>query len=388
MNDSVEIQSPPSKKFKQAEIAIETNSDNKDIEKENKPIDEDSPSVDDEVEEKKAPQTPKSNSRPSTATPKSTTGKKRSREEIEANKLERERKKKEKEEKEEQRKLAWAQTLQERELKKKQKEEEKLKREEQRAKEKLEREEKAKILAEEKAKKEEQRAKEKAEREEKLKIQAEEKAKRLQEKEELKRKKEEEKAKEEKKKEEERLAIEAKKKTEQNKFKSFFSSVKKRQITVAKSENTSRWVKFEPRENQSVAPVCYRFLSYEEKNNLEQNLKNQPGSDYFTEIKNRSIYKRTKCQSVIQKDDDCKFINPELEKAMKQGARLKLLQFHRNYRPAFYGTFRKKTKLTGKVPFRKDEKLFDYNFDSDEEWEDEPEDAEEIDQNDEMSGKV
>ena len=47
MNDSVEIQSPPSKKFKQAEIAIETNSDNKDIEKENKPIDEDSPSVDD-----------------------------------------------------------------------------------------------------------------------------------------------------------------------------------------------------------------------------------------------------------------------------------------------------------------------------------------------------
>lgn len=119
MNDSVEIQSPPSKKFKQAEIAIETNSDNKDIEKENKPIDEDSPSVDDgsfirstvvepifggqnftdkltiflvEVEEKKAPQTPKSNSRPSTATPKSTTGKKRSREEIEANKLERERK--------------------------------------------------------------------------------------------------------------------------------------------------------------------------------------------------------------------------------------------------------------------------------------------------------
>ena len=121
MNDSVEIQSPPSKKFKQAEIAIETNSDNKDIEKENKPIDDDSPTVVDgtliflitqtgkfprfilieisraweknlDVEEKKAPQTPKTNSRPSTATPKSTTGKKRTREEIEANKLERERK--------------------------------------------------------------------------------------------------------------------------------------------------------------------------------------------------------------------------------------------------------------------------------------------------------
>ena len=47
MNDSVEIQSPPSKKFKQAEIVVETNSDNKDIEKENKPIGDDPPSVTD-----------------------------------------------------------------------------------------------------------------------------------------------------------------------------------------------------------------------------------------------------------------------------------------------------------------------------------------------------
>ena len=45
MNDSVEIQSPPSKKFKQAEIDVVTNSDNKDIEKENKPIDDDPPTV-------------------------------------------------------------------------------------------------------------------------------------------------------------------------------------------------------------------------------------------------------------------------------------------------------------------------------------------------------
>ena len=61
-----------------------------------------------------------------------------------------------------------------------------------------------------------------------------------------------------------------------------------------------------------------KIMNIEDFDILEQNLKNQPGSDYFAEIKNRSIYKRTKCQSVIQKDDDCKFINPELEKAMKQ----------------------------------------------------------------------
>ena len=63
-------------------------------------------------------------------------------------------------------------------------------------------------------------------------------------------------------------------------------------------------------------------MTFENAGILEQNLKNQPGSDYFTEIKNRSIYKRTKCPSVVQKDDDCKFINPELEKAMKQVSKL------------------------------------------------------------------
>ena len=43
---------------------------------------------------------------------------------------------------------------------------------------------------------------------------------------------------------------------------------------------------------------------------------------------------------------------------------MKLLQFHRNYRPAFYGTFRRKVKLSGRAPYRKDTNCFDYEFDS------------------------
>ena len=55
---------------------------------------------------------------------------------------------------------------------------------------------------------------------------------------------------------------------------------------------------------------------------------------------------------------------PSKEKLIKKGARLKLLQFHRNYRPAFYGTFRKRVKITGRSPYRKDGNCFDYEFDS------------------------
>ena len=43
---------------------------------------------------------------------------------------------------------------------------------------------------------------------------------------------------------------------------------------------------------------------------------------------------------------------------------MKLLQFHRNYRPAYFGTFRKATVLSGRHPFKKDTKLFDYDIDS------------------------
>ena len=47
-----------------------------------------------------------------------------------------------------------------------------------------------------------------------------------------------------------------------------------------------------------------------------------------------------------------------------KGARMKLLQFHRNYRPAFYGTFRRKVKINGRRPYHKDTDCFNYEFDS------------------------
>jgi hypothetical protein len=53
---------------------------------------------------------------------------------------------------------------------------------------------------------------------------------------------------------------------------------------------------------------------------------------------------------------------------------MKLLQFHENYRPPYFGSFRKDSKaISPRAPFRTDHHLFQYDIDSEEEWEDEEE---------------
>ncbi|KNC73361.1 hypothetical protein SARC_14079, partial [Sphaeroforma arctica JP610] len=57
-----------------------------------------------------------------------------------------------------------------------------------------------------------------------------------------------------------------------------------------------------------------------------------------------------------------------------QTMHLKLLQFHDNYRPPYFGTWsRKSAQISGRTPFKMDTDLFDYDVVSDEEWEEEPE---------------
>uniref|UniRef100_A0A3Q3EMX6 Chromatin assembly factor 1, subunit A (p150) n=1 Tax=Labrus bergylta TaxID=56723 RepID=A0A3Q3EMX6_9LABR len=51
---------------------------------------------------------------------------------------------------------------------------------------------------------------------------------------------------------------------------------------------------------------------------------------------------------------------------------MKLLQFHGNYRPAYWGTWSKKSShISPRCPLRQDKVLLDYEVDSDEEWEEE-----------------
>uniref|UniRef100_A0A8C4QQ70 Uncharacterized protein n=1 Tax=Eptatretus burgeri TaxID=7764 RepID=A0A8C4QQ70_EPTBU len=57
---------------------------------------------------------------------------------------------------------------------------------------------------------------------------------------------------------------------------------------------------------------------------------------------------------------------------LKAHGPMKLLHFHENYRPAYYGTWRKCSKqITPRNPYAKDEELLDYEVDSDDEWNEE-----------------
>ena len=62
---------------------------------------------------------------------------------------------------------------------------------------------------------------------------------------------------------------------------------------------------------------------------------------------------------------------------------MKLLQFHENHRPPYFGTFTKSsTKLSFKNPFKKDDNLFDYEYNSEDEWEQDEEGEELVSEDD------
>ncbi|VDM61269.1 unnamed protein product [Angiostrongylus costaricensis] len=64
-----------------------------------------------------------------------------------------------------------------------------------------------------------------------------------------------------------------------------------------------------------------------------------------------------------------------------------LYQFHDNYRPPYYGTWRIRSNVvTGRRPFTTEDENIDYEVDSDAEWEDEPSDAEECKSDEEKDG--
>lgn len=82
---------------------------------------------------------------------------------------------------------------------------------------------------------------------------------------------------------------------------------------------------------------------------------------------------------------DCKIRCSKKKLATNVGPlKAKYFHFHDNYRPPYYGTWRRRTAaITGRNPFSKKEKTINYEYDSDEDWEDEPADADECKSDDE-----
>ena len=77
---------------------------------------------------------------------------------------------------------------------------------------------------------------------------------------------------------------------------------------------------------------------------------------------------------VSRREGGVMIIEGRQQQAIGEIPRAKLLQFHANQRPAYWGTWSKSSQLvTGRRPFHQDKQVFDYEYDSDEDWEDEGE---------------
>ncbi|XP_007488980.1 chromatin assembly factor 1 subunit A isoform X2 [Monodelphis domestica] len=252
-------------------------------------------------------------------------------------------------------------------------EKEKLKEEAKRAKEeaKKKKEEEKELKEKERREKREKDEKEKAE---KLRLKEEKRKERqeaLEAKLEEKRKKEEEK----------RLKEEEKRiKAEKAEITRFFQKPKTPQAPKTLAGSCGKFAPFEIKENMVLAPLCRVVFDQDLSDQLDQLLKDQNSElNFLKDLKCREPHKSgptlpyTRGPNTINSD----VVIVESGKVSdvperKKFGRMKLLQFSENHRPAYWGTWNKKTPaIRPRNPWSKDSKLLDYEIDSDEEWEEE-----------------
>ncbi|XP_031848467.1 uncharacterized protein LOC116433931 isoform X2 [Nomia melanderi] len=271
-----------------------------------------------------------------------------------------------------------------REEKKKLRMEKERKLEEERENRRKEKEEKRREKEEKEKAEKEQKMLEKKLRDQKKQLELEQKQKEKQAKEEERRKREEAKEEEKRKKEEEKLEAERKKQKAASNFTSFF--VAKKQEKTVEEESTNKiqnFMPFEVKVDMRLAPVCRRSLNEQEKKSLDEsyNKENVEKSDlYLSNLRNKKIipHKSSKTwpfeakDDIILLDDENDGSSNIVNQNVIENQRAKLLQFSENRRPPYWGTWRKRSKsINPRKPFSKDEKCFNYEVDSDDEWEEE-----------------
>ncbi|XP_017100619.2 chromatin assembly factor 1 subunit A-B [Drosophila bipectinata] len=289
---------------------------------------------------------------------------------------------------------------------------------------KQEREEKEQQRKLEKDQKEQQKKLEREEKERKRQAEVdtknEEKRKRNEAKEEVQRKKDEER----RKKEQEREEAEQKKKRAAESFSKFFvpkqpksgsgasatSYLEHEQSSCDSTKASSQTLAFRPfqvKDDMLLAPVIRANLGQEERSQLDGLFREKQEDDedededigrrkrpnrahlYLSELnsgrrkplqmqRDTRLQRRTKDEEdedEVQVIDDLSTAGlPIEEEKPKQLARMraKYLHFADNRRPPYYGTWRKKSRtISARRPLALDKKLFDYELDSDCEWEEE-----------------
>ncbi|KAL4717204.1 hypothetical protein ACJJTC_017091 [Scirpophaga incertulas] len=187
---------------------------------------------------------------------------------------------------------------------------------------------------------------------------------------------------------------ELKKKKAAEAFVNFFVPKQKSEKDLTTSSPVSKssvLSSFAIKSDMRLAPTVRVDLTEEKKHTLDKLMEAQNDNDlYLKKIKEGSakpvVSGKTWPLSDKNEEDDVMIIEDELpppdvtgetitcNSVVREKLRPKLLSFHDNRRPPYWGTFRKKsTSIKPRRPFGQDEKQLDYEVDSDEEWEEEQE---------------
>lgn len=145
-------------------------------------------------------------------------------------------------------------------------------------------------------------------------------------------------------------------------------------------QNNNNFMPFQLKSDMRLAPASRNTLNNEGKEHLEQKMskQDQTPKEY---LKNLKVNARSSGKTWLWTTDDVVLIENEsnLNKNISNAKisvklRAKFLKFHENRRPAYFGTWRKKsTKIKPRTPFGQDNKIINYEIDSDDEWEEEEE---------------
>ncbi|KGL74371.1 Chromatin assembly factor 1 subunit A, partial [Tinamus guttatus] len=235
-----------------------------------------------------------------------------------------------------------------------------------------------------KKKKEEEKELKEKERREKKEKEEKEKAEKLRVKEEKRKERQEAleaKLEEKRKKEEEKRLKEEEKRINAQKAEitRFFQKPKTPQAPKILAGSCGKFAPFEIKENMVLAPLCRIALDPDLLEQLDQLLRAQNSEvSFLRDLKCRKPRKTgptfvsnstDEANSDVVVVDNCQ---TDAVPERRKFGRMKLLQFCENHRPAYWGTWNKKTPLIRpRNPWSKDGKLLDYEVDSDEEWEEE-----------------
>uniref|UniRef100_A0A182VWB2 DBINO domain-containing protein n=1 Tax=Anopheles minimus TaxID=112268 RepID=A0A182VWB2_9DIPT len=273
-----------------------------------------------------------------------------------------------------------------------------------------EREEREEQKRKEREEKEEQKRKEREEKEKKRQSEIDQKNEEKRLKEEERRKKDEQKEEEKKRKEEEKEAEEKRKQKVAQAFTSFFvkKSTSGGGVKASDDENSvesslgaatgplgpslgqQRFMPFCVKGDMRLAPTVRRVLSSTQKENLENIFYSKGGknatdrTDLYVELLKRKSHNPIKTDRTWNAEDEeenddimivdenvCHQIEVDPGK-MKQKFKTKFFLFEENRRPPYRGTWRKRSAcIKARRPFVQDTKYFDYEVDSDDEWEEE-----------------